>query len=417
MKTMKKLLYSVMLLALAAGYTSCEDDNDDNPVLVPATEFVLNTPTFVNQQIDLASGGTLSFTCSQPNCGFPLQYKYSLQFSITGNFTVSVDEADASEGALTADYQSGEESSSCTLTIPAFGDNSFARGLQQLAKWPEGLVPATQKVYVRVKAEPKATTPANVEQYIVYSNVIELNVTPVYVELKNAPVVMWYLVGNHFGAKWGNVPGETALPMFIIPDYSYDKKTGKGELEYYNYFITGDYDNTAGNESSTAGFKIQPDDFNWDLGMTGDNGVKGKIIYRNKGGDGGHIVAPEEGYYRLVMNTDKLEAKFEKQDISPKVLSTMGISGAFNDWGETPMLPYNSEGIENHAWYVVVDAPAEGGFKFRPDGAWAGHNKGKNEIVNCGIAKADSGEDIGLAAGSWLIIYCDINGEFSVFAK
>ena len=117
------------------------------------------------------------------------------------------------------------------------------------------------------------------------------------------------------------------------------------------------------------------------------------------------------------MNTDKLEAKFEKQDISPKVLSTMGISGAFNEWGETPMLPYNSEGVENHAWYVVVDAPADGGFKFRPDGAWAGHNKGKNEIVNCGIAKADSGEDIGLAAGSWLIIYCDINGEFSVFAK
>ena len=53
MKTMKKLLYSVMLLALAAGYTSCEDDNDDNPVLVKATEFVLNTPAFVNQQIDL----------------------------------------------------------------------------------------------------------------------------------------------------------------------------------------------------------------------------------------------------------------------------------------------------------------------------------------------------------------------------
>lgn len=403
-----------MLLALAAGYTSCEDDNDDNPSLHKATEFVLNDPTYINQHLDLASGGELKFTCSQPDYGFPLQCKYSLQYSLTNTFNVSVDEADADDSKV-ADYQSGEESSSCVLTIAASGDNSFARGLQQLGKWEENAVPVLIPVYVRVKCEPKAETAANVKDYIIYSNVVTLNVTPMYVELKDAPVVMWYLVGNLFGGLWGSIPGETALPMFAIPDYSYDKKTGLGELEYINYFITGSYDN--GNEDSQAGFKIQPDNFNWDLGMTGDNGQKGVIKFRNKGDDGGHIVAPNDGYYRLVMNTDKKEAEFEQLDITPAVYGSMSLSGTFNEWGETAMLPYNKEGVENHTWYVVVDVAEAGGFKFRPGGAWAGHNKGKNEIVTRGIAKADSGEDIGIDAGTWIITYCDINGEFNVFAK
>lgn len=407
---MKKYLFSVMALALAFSFTACEDDNDDNPTLVKATEFVLNTPAFQNLEVDLATSSNLDFYCSQPNYGFPLQCKYSLQYSLDGNFTVSVDEADADE-SLTPNYQISDESSSVKLSIKAA---TMAKGLQQIAKWPEGLVPATQKVYVRAKAEPKAETAANVADYIIYSNVVEITVNPYYIELADAPVKMWYLVGNLFGGKWGSAIGETALPMFIIPDYQYDKKSGTGEIEYVNYFITGDYDNTAGNESSTAGFKIQPDDFNWDLGMTGDNGQKGVIIYRNKGDDGGHIVAPADGYYRLVMNTEKLTASFEQLSATPAAFASVCLSGSFNDWSDTAMSPYNKEGIENHVWYLSVNFDADQEVKFKQADSWDSNWGSAAFPIGVGVS---NGDNIKVPAGKWLIIFCDINGTYNFIAQ
>lgn len=399
-----------MLLALTMGFTACEDDNDDNPVLAKATTFKLNTPIFANQQVDLESAQNLVFTCSQPDYGFPMQIKYSLQYSLNDDFSVSVDEADADE-TKTATYQSGEESSSAVITLPAA---DLAKGLEQIAKWNEGLVPASQEVYVRVKAEPKAETAANVADYIIYSNSVKFVVTPYYVELSDAPVVMWYLVGNMFGGLWGSVPGETALPMFIIPDYTYDKKDGTGNLEYVNYFVTGEY---SGNESGDAGFKIQPDDFNWDKGMTGDNGKKGVIKYRNKGEDGGHIVVEEDGYYRLVMDTKKLEGKFEKLDITPANYGANGpicLSGSFNDWSDTEMLPYNKEGVENHAWYIVVNFDSDKEVKFKLNGSWDSNWGSKAFPVGIGV---NNGDNIPVPAGQWIISFCDITGQYSIIAK
>lgn len=402
---MKKYIYGVMALALAAGFTSCEDDNDSNPTMKKATEFVLNAPEFQKQEVDLASSNMLTFTCSQPNYGFPMQCKYSLQFSLNGKFDISVDEAEADEtGATKADYQVSDETPSCAISISAA---NMAKGLEQIAKWEEGLVPATVKVYVRAKAEPKAETAANVKDYIIYSNVQEFTAVPYYIELKDAPVVMWYLVGNMFGGKWGSEPGNTALPMFIIPDYAYDKKTGLGELEYTNYFITGDYE---GNECGTAGFKIQPDNFNWDLGMTGDNGQKGKIIFRNKGDDGGHIVAPDNGYYTIIMNTDKKEAEMTKLDINPAKFDGVAISGSFNEWSDTAMSPYNSEGVENHCWYIIVDFDADQELKFKQAGSWDSNWGSKAFPVGVGVS---NGDNIAVPAGKWLVIFCDINGYYN----
>lgn len=396
-----------MALALAFNFTACETDNDDNPTLVKATEFVLNEPVFQNQLVDLASSQNLEFVCSQPNYGFPLQVKYSLQYSLDGNFTVSVDEADLDE-TLTPNYQIGDETSSCRLGIKAA---NLAKGLQQIAKWSEGLVPASQEVYARVKAEPKAETQANVADYVIYSNPVKFTVAPYYVELADAPVVMWYLVGNMFGGKWGSIVGETALPMFIIPDYQYDKKTGTGEIEYVNYFLTGDYE---GVECGTAGFKIQPDNFNWDLGMTGDNGQKGTIIFRNKGGDGGHILAPENGYYRVAMNTEKKTATMEKQDITPATFDMVCLSGSFNDWGDTDMLPYNSDGVENHCWYAAVNFDADQELKFKQAASWDSNWGASAFPVGIGV---NNGDNIKVPAGKWLVIFCDINGVYNFIAQ
>lgn len=405
---MKKYIYGVMALALAAGFTSCEDDNDSNPTMKKATEFVLNAPEFQKQEVDLASSTMLTFTCSQPNYGFPMQCKYSLQFSLTGNFTVSVDEA-ADDESKTPDYQVSDETPSCSIPISAA---NMAKGLEQLAKWEEGLVPASVKVYVRAKAEPKAETAANVKDFIVYSNVQEFTAVPYYIELKDAPVVLWYLVGNMFGGKWGSEPGNTALPMFIIPDYAYDKKTGLGELEYTNYFITGDYE---GNECGTAGFKIQPDNFNWDLGMTGDNGQKGKIIFRNKGDDGGHIVAPDNGYYTIIMNTDKKTAEMKKYEGTVGgTYSAISVIGLGGDWdNDIDMSAYNSDGVENHVWFTVINVAAPTEFKFRADHGWDNNWGSSKSPVGVGVS---NGDNIPVEAGKWLVIFNDINGYYNLQA-
>lgn len=401
-----------MVLTLALGFTACEDDNDDNPVLTQATEFVLNTPTFANQQIDLASSGDLKFVCSQPNWGFPMEVKYSLQYSLTNSFNVSVDEAEADEsGSKVADYQESDNTSSTTLVLAA-GAEGIAKGLVQIAKWEEGLVPSTQKIYVRAKATPRAETAADVAKYTIYSNTIELNVTPMYVELSDAPVVMWYLVGNMFGGKWGSNIGVDALPMFVIPDYTYDKKTGYGEIEYINYFVTGAWD-AGKNESGEAGWKIQRDDFNWDYGLTGNNNAYDEIIYRNHGDDGGHIVVSENGYYRLTVDTSKPSGKIEKYEGSFQDFGQICLSGSFNDWSDTEMTGYNKDGVENHCWvYTLTTDGCE--LKFKEAGSWD-HNWGA-ESFPVGIG-TNNGPNIVVPAGTWVISFCDITGQYSILAK
>lgn len=411
---MKKFIYGAMMLGLVSVFSACEDDRDDNPTLTPATDFVLNTPVFANNVFDVATSNELAFTYSQPNWAFPLVCDYTLQYSLTGTFTVSVDEAEADEtGAKVADYQVSDPTTAGKLLLPAA---NFAKGLQQLGKWTEGLVPSGVEVTARVMAIPSQYSVADrkeVEKYVIYSNPIKFKVDPCYVELSDAPIVMWYLVGNLFGGKWGNVPGETALPMFITPDWQYDKKTGTGQLTYTNYFITGPWDDGK-NECGSAGFKIQPDNFNWDYGMTGNNNVYDEIIYRDGGGDGGHIVVGADGYYTIKMDTEKKAAKFEKLDVTPAVFDKMCMSGSFNEWSDTEMLPYNKEGIENHTWYLVVNFDADQEVKFKQADSW--DNNWGSDAFPVGVG-ASNGPNIPVPAGSWIISFCDITGEYSIIAK
>ena len=221
---------------------------------------------------------------------------------------------------------------------------------------------------------------------------------------------MWYLVGNMFGGKWGQVVGESALPMFLKDGFAYDKKTGTGELEYINYFLTGTFDNTDGNESSVAGFKIQRTDFNWDFGLTGDSGKYGVIKYRDGKKDGGHIVAPENGYYKVTVDTEKLTGKMEKYEGAVTDYGVIQITGAFNDWADQPMSPYNTVGVENHVWYYVLETTGTS-MKFKIAGSWD-TNWGSTTFPT-GIG-TNNGKNIEVPAGKWCISFNDITGAYSI---
>ena len=412
-----KYMMGALLLGIISLFASCSDDNDSNPTLIQPTEFKLNTPEYINSTIDLEKSTGLELTWSQPKYtadNAPINATYEVQVSPTNNFTVSTDEAAADEsGEKVPDYAVlSNTTQKCDISASA---EEMDKALVKILKWTEENVPAEQEMYVRVNAyileDTKRLNP-------IASNSVMLKVKPYYIELKDAVPTMWYLVGNMFGAKWANDKniGVDALPMFLQPNFAYDKKTGAGVIEYTNYFLTGDYNDKA--ECDGAGFKIMPESFNWDYCMNADGATKGTIVNRNGGGDGGHIVAPEAGYYTITLNTADNTAKMVKYEGDVKDYGTIQITGSFNDWVDTPMLPYNTEGVENHAWYYIMEVPAGETvqFKFKIADSWDtnwGYGAEDGAINMYGKCES-SGKNIGLAEGKYVISFNDITGSFSI---
>ena len=414
-----KYIIGALLIGIISLFASCSDDNDSNPTLIQPKEFTLNTPEYINSTIDLEKSTGLELTWSQPKYtadNAPINATYEVQVSPTNSFTVSTDEAAADEsGEKVPDYAVlSNTTQKCNISASA---EEMDKALVKILKWTEENVPAEQEMYVRVNAYIlEGTNRLNP----IASNSVMLKVKPYYIELKDATPTMWYLVGNMFGAKWaGNKSiGEDALPMFLKPNFAYDKKTGAGEIEYTNYFLTGDYNEKA--EVDAAGFKILPTTFDWEFSMNADAAQKGTIAYRgNGGGDGGHIVAPAAGYYTITINTADNTAKMEKYEGAVNNnYGTIQISGSFNGWTDTPMLPYNTEGVENHAWYYVMDVPAGDPiqFKFKIADSWDtswGYGAEDGAINMYGKCDA-GGKNIGLAEGKYVISFNDITGSFSI---
>ena len=418
-----KYMMGALLLGIISLFASCSDDNDSNPTLIQPTEFTLNTPEYINSTVDLEKSTGLELTWSQPKYtadNAPINATYEVQVSPTNSFTVSTDEAAADEsGEKVPDYAVlSNTTQKCDISASA---EEMDKALVKILKWTKADVPAEQEMYVRVNAYIlEGTNHLNP----VASNSVKLNVKPYYIELKDAVPTMWYLVGNMFGAKWANNKeiGVDALPMFLKPNFSYDKKTGAGEIEYTNYFLTGDYNEKA--ECDGAGFKILPSDFNWDYSMNAilNNEIsakKGTIENRNGGGDGGHIVAAEAGYYTITINTADNTAKMEKYEGDVKDYGTIQIATSLDDFAsDTPMLPYNTEGVENHAWYYVMEVPAGQtvSFKFKIAGSWDtnwGYGAADGAINMYGKCEAN-GHNIGLAEGKYVISFNDITGSFSI---
>lgn len=414
-----KYIIGALLVGIISLFASCSDDNDSNPTLIQPKEFVLNTPAYANATIDLEKSTGLELTWSQPKYtadNAPINATYEVQVSPTNSFTVSTDEAAADEsGEKVPDYAVlSNTTQKCNISASA---EEMDKALVKILKWTEENVPAEQEMYVRVNAYIlEGTSRLNP----VASNSVKLNVKPYYIELKDAVPTMWYLVGNMFGAKWANDKniGVDALPMFLKPNFSYDKKTGAGEIEYTNFFLTDEFDEKA--ESAVAGFKILPSSFNWDYSMDGGGKLKDNIAYRGStNSDGGHILAGADGYYTITLNTANNTATMVKYEGNVTNYGTIQIATSLDDFAsDTPMLPYNTEGVENHAWYYVMEVPAGQtvSFKFKIAGSWDtnwGYGAEDGAVNMYGKCEAN-GHNIGLTEGKYCISFNDITGAFSI---
>lgn len=414
-----KYIIGALLVGIISLFASCSDDNDSNPTLIQPKEFVLNTPAYANATIDLEKSTGLELTWSQPKYtadNAPINATYEVQVSPTNSFTVSTDEAAADEsGEKVPDYAVlSNTTQKCNISASA---EEMDKALVKILKWTEGNVPAEQEMYVRINAYIlEGTSRLNP----VASNSVKLNVKPYYIELKDAVPTMWYLVGNMFGGKWAgdkNI-GVDALPMFLKPNFSYDKKTGAGEIEYTNYFLTDEFDEKA--ESAVAGFKILPSSFDWNYSMDGGGKLKDNIAYRGStNSDGGHILAGANGYYTITLNTANNTATMVKYEGNVTNYGTIQIATSLDDFAsDTPMLPYNTEGVENHAWYYVMEVPAGQtvSFKFKIAGSWDtnwGYGAEDGAVNMYGKCEAN-GHNIGLTEGKYCISFNDITGAFSI---
>ena len=414
-----KYIIGALLVGIISLFASCSDDNDSNPTLIQPKEFVLNTPAYANATIDLEKSTGLELTWSQPKYtadNAPINATYEVQVSPTNSFTVSTDEAAADEsGEKVPDYAVlSNTTQKCNISASA---EEMDKALVKILKWTEENVPAEQEMYVRVNAYIlEGTSRLNP----VASNSVKLNVKPYYIELKDAVPTMWYLVGNMFGGKWAgdkNI-GVDALPMFLKPNFSYDKKTGAGEIEYTNYFLTDEFDEKA--ESAVAGFKILPSSFDWNYSMDGGGKLKDNIAYRGStNSDGGHILAGADGYYTITLNTANNTATMVKYEGNVTNYGTIQIATSLDEFAsDTPMLPYNTEGVENHAWYYVMEVPAGQtvSFKFKIAGSWDtnwGYGAEDGAVNMYGKCEAN-GHNIGLTEGKYCISFNDITGAFSI---
>ena len=390
---MKNIIKSACLLLLSAcAFTACEDDNFYNPTVQQPSSFVLNTPAYSSSNLDLATSETVNFTWSQPNYGFPVAAQYQVQVSLDGNFTTSVAQEEADEsGATTSNYFEIENIfNSCSAAVDAA---AIAKGLQQIAKWDEGKVPTTQTIYARVKSTLNGLQD-------VFSNVVTLNVIPYYVELTDAAPERWYLVGACIGdGSWNNSPdgiGTGLIPMYTKAGEEYDKKTGKGVIQYIGYL-------------TSAGFKLIKNPGSWD-DQWGQGDSFGTFVM-NDGGSG-NITVPEAGIYTVSLNTATDELKIEKYGEAVPVFDGMAIAGSFNEWGDTPMTPC-STGWENHDWYISTSLSAGDEIKIKQAGSWD-YNRGgsfittNNGMYVYGVANGDN--LVITESGNYLILFNDITG-------
>ena len=414
-----KYMMGALLFGIISFFASCSDDNDSNPTLIQPTEFKLNTPEYANGFIDLEKSKELNFTWSQPKYtadNAPLNVTYEIQVSPKNSFTVSADEAAYDDtGEKVADYDILSPTTQyCNATITA---EEIDKSLVRVLKFKENEVPAEQEVSIRINAY---IVEGNKRLNPITSNTVTFKAKPYFVELKDATPIMWYLVGNMFGSKWGDKKesiGDQSLPMFMKPNFRYDKKTGTGEIEYTNYFTTGSYDDNG--DVAGSGFKIQSD-FDWEHSMNALANNPGTIAYRATEGLSGHCVAPTNDYYTITLNTANNTATMVKYEGDVTDYGTIQIAGTFNDWADTPMLPYNTEGVENHAWYYVMEVPAGETveFKFKTaDGIAGGKSWGygaTNGAINMYGKCESGGNNIGLTEGKYVISFNDITGSFSI---
>ena len=409
-----KIWLGALLIGITSIFTACTDDRDSNPTLIQPTEFVLNTPAYAEQIMDLENTSNLMLTWSQPKYtvdNAPINATYEVQISPTNSFTVSQDEADADpSGEKTADYFSlSKTDTHCTYEMAA---NELNTDLAKFFQWEEDQVPEVQDLTVRVRSYIAEGTKQLNE---VISNTVNIKVKPYYTVVKNADPELWYLLGGCIAdGTWGEAAagiGYSNIPMCPIKGATYDAKTGQGNLTYTGYFTTD------------QGFKIIKnnawDDFEW-------GGVGHDInqpVMKGHGTTGDDFNVPADGYYTITLTNEPNDEAYANTKLSivpvehdPAEYAGMSVAGNFNDWTDEAMEPVDTwAGAKPHVWRLVKTFDTDAELKFKVTGSW--DNSWGSVDFPYGWGANSNDPNISVKAGTYLILFNDITGYYHFYAK
>lgn len=406
-----KILLGALLIGITSIFTACTDDNDANPTLIQPTEFVLNTPAFANNTVDLKNSSILNLSWSQPKYtaeNAPINATYEVQVSPTNSFTVSKAQADADEtGATVADYTAlNRTETHCKYEVTGTELNT---ALLKLCNWEEDQVPAELDLTVRV-ASYIAEGSKRLNEVI--SNPVTIKVKPYYQMLKNADPELWYLIGGCVGdGTWNNGSaaniGVSQIPLSPLSTEKYDATTGQGKLTYTGYFI------------SSQGFKIIKnqvwDDYEW--GSADGNSIGSPILkLNNNGAGGGDFKVPADGYYTITLNTATLDLSIAAAENAPAEYASISIIGVNGDWdNDLVMSPVDTwEGAKPHVWKYDITFADDTEMKFRTTGSWDTNWGGTGFPYGWGT---NGGANIPVKAGSYTVLFNDITGYYTLISK
>lgn len=294
---MKKILKSALLIMMGlVMFTSCDDDNDSNPIVKTPTEFHLNTPALAATNIDLTNSSAIVFTCSQPNYGFPASTMYKVQVSLKEDMTDFV-ELDQSFPNTVCSVDAAILAS--TLTT-----------MELNAGKSEADFPMDVKVYVRMRAYMTTDTGSPVADTEILSNVICLE--NVHLNYSLAPVTTpehLYVVGGFCGWDWGN-------SFEFVPVYDHP------EMYWRMVWI------------DEAGVKINTAQ-EWDGNQKGYNDitVAGDLADKISSNDDGNICSTTPQWYLMVVTASGSgrDIKYTVEFNEPNVYL---IGDTFGGWDE-----------------------------------------------------------------------------------
>lgn len=294
---MKKILKSALLIMMGlVMFTSCEDDNDSNPIVKTPTEFHLNTPALAATNIDLTNSSAIVFTCSQPNYGFPASTMYKVQVSLKEDMTDFV-ELDQSFPNTVCSVDAAILAS--TLTT-----------MELNAGKSEADFPMDVKVYVRMRANMTTDTGSPVADTEILSNVICLE--NVHLNYSLAPVTTpehLYVVGGFCGWDWGN-------SFEFVPVYDHP------EMYWRMVWI------------DEAGVKINTAQ-EWDGNQKGYNDitVAGDLADKISSNDDGNICSTTPQWYLMVV-TASVSGRDIKYTVEFNEPNVYLIGDTFGGWDE-----------------------------------------------------------------------------------
>lgn len=359
---MKHLKYFALGALAVFGMTACQDDKD--PVISTATEFVLNTPPMADQTLVLSPEGTYTFSVSQPNYGLTLAPTYGIEVSLKqdftpleqGSYTNPLGEDVAIPGSVVIPVESQIHA---VLTVKQSNLASAICALRGIGNADDYTEVDPMPLYVRANS-----MVGNQQSTYILSNVIELKAVKGYSDFTAAgPADVLYTPGNPNGWSFDACQQ--------IPAVKDKENTYEGYLA-----VDGDFKFTKNPDWSNpgnygAGSLAQAEDGSWSAELVEN---------------GGNFTGLEAGLYYVSVTLTNLATAADEVagTVTLTPITSVGLIGDFNGWELEKIIEMSPmEGLLK--WKAENVDLGDGGWKFTMNHAWTynlGGADGSDNMLN-----------------------------------